>query len=297
MKWTAHQRAVAQAVFVTFLWSTSWVLIKWGLADIPALTFAGLRYALASAVLLPFAFRAGLRAEVRGLGRGTWLQLIVLGCLLYAVAQGAQFLSLVYLPAITTNLLLSFSAVSVAVVGVVALREMPTPWQWAGIGLYLVGVLVYFYPAAMASAEIVGLLIALVSVGANVASSVLGRALNRTQRLRPLTVTTITMTIGSLLLLATALAVDGWTQLSLTSWLTILWLAVVNSAFAFTLWNLTLQTLSAAESSVINNLMMIQIPILAIIFLGERLSPQQWVGLVLAGVGIFVVQLRLGARG
>jgi drug/metabolite transporter (DMT)-like permease len=52
-----HTRAVAQALLVTFLWSTSWVLIKWGLADIPALVFAGLRYTLAFLILLPFVMR------------------------------------------------------------------------------------------------------------------------------------------------------------------------------------------------------------------------------------------------
>jgi drug/metabolite transporter (DMT)-like permease len=43
-------------MFVVSLWATSWVLIKIGLQEIPALTFAGLRYALASLVLLPAAF-------------------------------------------------------------------------------------------------------------------------------------------------------------------------------------------------------------------------------------------------
>ena len=37
---------VLQALFVTFLWSTSWVLIKVGLKEIPAISFAGLRYTL-----------------------------------------------------------------------------------------------------------------------------------------------------------------------------------------------------------------------------------------------------------
>jgi drug/metabolite transporter (DMT)-like permease len=32
-----HVRAVLQALFVTFLWSTSFVLVKIGLQDIPAL--------------------------------------------------------------------------------------------------------------------------------------------------------------------------------------------------------------------------------------------------------------------
>ena len=37
----SRPRAVVQALFVVFLWATSWVLIKIGLQDIPALTFAG----------------------------------------------------------------------------------------------------------------------------------------------------------------------------------------------------------------------------------------------------------------
>ena len=41
--------ALLGAVFVTFLWSTSWVLIKAGIAaDLPPLPFAGLRYAVAA---------------------------------------------------------------------------------------------------------------------------------------------------------------------------------------------------------------------------------------------------------
>jgi len=55
--------AVLQALLVTFLWSTSWVLIKVGLEDLPPLTFAGLRYGLAALVLLPLAVRGGLRGD------------------------------------------------------------------------------------------------------------------------------------------------------------------------------------------------------------------------------------------
>ena len=41
------------ALFVVFLWATSWVLIKFGLEAIPPLTFAGLRYVItAGAVTL-----------------------------------------------------------------------------------------------------------------------------------------------------------------------------------------------------------------------------------------------------
>lgn len=44
MKGDLHLTAVLQALFVTFLWSTSIILVKIGLEDSPALTFAGMRY-------------------------------------------------------------------------------------------------------------------------------------------------------------------------------------------------------------------------------------------------------------
>jgi drug/metabolite transporter (DMT)-like permease len=67
---------------------------------------------------------------------------------------------------------------------------------------------------------------------------------------------------------------------------------VVNTAFAFTLWNHTLRTLPAMESSVINGTMLIQIALLAWLFLGEDLTSQEWIGVILAGLGVLLVQLR-----
>ncbi len=291
-----HLRAVFQAVFVTFLWSTSWVLIKFGLKDIPALTFAGLRYVVASAIMIPFTMRKLKTASFKKLTKGAWLQLFALGFFLYTVTQGAQFLSLFYLPAITTNLLLSFSAVAVAILGIFTLNEHPTKLQWGGIILYLAGVLVYFYPAALPANETIGFFVAIVGVAANVLSSIIGRNINRAGQLDPIIITTFSMGFGSIILLASGLFLHGFPQLSLLNWVIILWLAVVNSAFAFTLWNITLQTLSAAESSIINSLMLVQIPILAYIFLGERLTVQEIVGLVIAGLGILIVQLRKRRR-
>lgn len=50
------------------------------------------------------------------------------------------------------------------------------------------------------------------------------------------------------------------------------------------------------ESSLINNTRLIQIAILAWVFLGESLGPRQVLGLVLASLGTLVVQLA-GGRG
>ena len=65
-----HLQAVLTALFVTFLWSTSWVLIKLGLrASLPTVTFAGLRYGLAWVFLdEPLSLKQILRLALVGAG-------------------------------------------------------------------------------------------------------------------------------------------------------------------------------------------------------------------------------------
>ncbi|MEB2288355.1 MAG: DMT family transporter [Anaerolineae bacterium] len=289
---TAHTRAALQALFVTLLWSTSWVLIKIGLDDIPALTFAGLRYALASLCLLPLAWRSGQLAALRRLPRTGWRRLIALGLLFYTVTQGAQFLGLERLPAATVSLLLSFSAALVPLLGIPLLGETLTRSQWGGVGVYLIGALVYFYPVSIPAGEAVGLLIVLGGVLTNSLSTVLGRDVNRAGTLPALAVTVASMGVGSVALLGAGIVTQGLPALSASGWLIIAWLAVVNTAFAFTLWNHTQRTLPAVETSIINNTMLIQIAVLAWVFLGEALNAREIGGLALAAAGTLLVQLR-----
>lgn len=289
---SSHWAAVGQSLLVTFLWSTSYVLVKIGLVDIPPITFAGLRYSLAFLVLLPFFFRQGQSASLRRLTKRDWLRLAALGMLFYAITQGTNFVGLFYLPTVTVSLLLSFSPVVVALLGILILKEQPRWRQWMGIGLCLIGAFLYFYPLVMPSGQAIGVAIVILGVLANAFSSILGREINRAGNISPLSVTVVSMGIGALVLLASGLAFQGLPQLSLTNWGIILWLAVVNTAFAFTLWNHTLRTLSAMESTVINNTMLIQIAILAWLFLGESLSGQKIVGMIVAALGALLVQLR-----
>jgi drug/metabolite transporter (DMT)-like permease len=287
---SANTTAVLQALFVTFLWSTSWVLVKIALADIPALTFAGLRYTIAFLILLPFAFGKQRIQKIRSLPFKTWGALISLGILFYSITQGTQFWALVYLPAATVSLLLNFTTVIVMVLSVLYLHENPSKTQIMGVVIFLAGVFAFFYPLNFSNTSMIGLVIASVSVLANGLSSVLGRFINRDSGLDAMTVTIVSMGSGSLILLVVGILVQGLPPLSLRNWGIVLWLAVVNSAFAFTLWNHTLRILPSTESSMINNTMLIQIALLAWVFLGETLNWGELLGLGLATVGIMIVQ-------
>ncbi len=291
---STHSRAVLQALFVTFLWSTSWVFIKIGLEGaLPPLTFAGLRYTLAFCCLLPLALRRpDIRVAVRQLRRRDWYRLALLGLLFYAAAQGAQFVGLSLLPAATVNLLLNFSSLIVTIAGIFLLGEYASRSQWLGMGIMLGGALVYFYPVNLPSEQITGIVVVLCGVFATAAGSLLGRGINRAQHLPALAVTTISMGIGAFTLLTIGLLTQGLPPLTLNQWAIIAWLALVNTALAFTLWNHTLRHLTAMESSVINSAMLIQIPILAWVFLGESVGWQQIGGIVLTAAGILLVSLR-----
>jgi drug/metabolite transporter (DMT)-like permease len=224
--------------------------------------------------------------------RRIFIQLFALGLLLYTLTQGANFVALAYLPAVTVNLLWSFSSVTVALLGILFLAEQPTRLQWSGILLGTLGAVIYFYPIALPAGYLVGILVSVIGVLSNAAAVILGRNINRSLQLDPIIVTAISMGIGAIVLLVVGIATQGLPPISPKSWAIIAWLAVVNTAFAFTLWNYTLRILTATESSIINGTMLIWIPILAVLFLGEQISGRELLGLVAVGMGTIIVQLR-----
>jgi drug/metabolite transporter (DMT)-like permease len=267
-------------------------LVKIGLEGIPALFLAGLRYAIAFLFLLPFTSRSGQLARVRDLSPLARARLIALGVLFYSVTQGAVYVTLTYLPAMTTSLLLSFTPVVVALLGLVLLEERPTAIQWFGVSLCLVGVSIYFLPITALRGEAFGFVVVGIAVLANALSSILGRYINRSGELEPMAVTVVSMGSGGVVLFLGGLLAQGFPHLTLVQWAIILWLAIVNSALAFTLWNATLRVLSATESSIINNTMLLQIAVLAWAFLGEQPSGREMLGMLLAALGTLAVQIR-----
>lgn len=283
-------KAILQALLVTMLWSSSWILIKFTISDIPPLTFAGLRYGFASLFLLPGLLKN--RTAIRNLTKQNWQQLILLGIVFYTFTQGGQFITLKYLPTVTFSLLLNFSAIFIAIFGIFLLHEKPSLFQWAGIAVFILGVLLYFTPNPDLQGEWIGYFFAGFTVLANALAALLGRMVNRHGKLPASVTTGVSMSIGAVFLLLAGLTSESFPTLSITNWIVILSLAAVNTAFAFTLWNKSLQVLSAVESGVLNNSMLVQIALLSWIFLRDALSIRDWISLLIATAGMVMVNLR-----
>jgi drug/metabolite transporter (DMT)-like permease len=287
----SHRLAVLLALLVTVLWSSSWILIRWGLDDegLSPLMFAALRYGLAAIVLAGFVIVRERHGRNRyHVDRGFVTRLVLLGVVMYALTQGAMFVALDEQPAATTSLVLSMTPLFVAGLAAVTLAELPSRWQLTGVVMVAVGAALYF--AGDLGATFAGMAAALLALGANVVAAVLGRSVNRAGVLPALTITTVSMAIGAGVLVFTAVGYEGIPAVTGRGWLIIFWLAVVNTAFAFTLWNLSLQRLSAVESASINNTMLVQIALLAWVFLGEAPGAVALLGIALVTVGVYIVQ-------
>ena len=285
----SHLRAIGTALFVTVLWSSSWILVRSGLDDeqIAPLTFAGLRYTLAAVVLLGWSTsRPAHRAQLRGLTRSRWSSLAVLGIVYFSITQGAQFVAIDAQPAATSSLMLAPTALLVALLSSRSLGEPPQRVQFIGAALIVGGALLYF--SGDLGATVLGMAASVIGLTANATGSLLGRSANRGSTLSPVVVTTASMSIGAPVLLITGVAVEGIPSLTARAVAIIAWLAVVNTAVAFTLWNRSLRHLAAVESSAINNTMLIQIAVLAWIFLGESPGLIGVVGIGVVSLGAFL---------
>lgn len=286
-----HTRAILTALLVTVLWSSSWVLIRWGLDDenLSPLVFAGIRYLLAASVLIALvAATPRFRREVASLTGRRWGQLALLGLVFVAVAQGAQFVAIGAQPAASTSLVLSLTPLLVVASSAIALAERPATRQVIGAALIVLGAVVYFSGDLGFSA--IGLIASVVGLVANAVGSLMGRGLNRDRATSPLVVTVVSMSAGAAALVGAGVLSEGWPVISGRAWLIIIWLALVNTALAFTLWNRSLRILSATESAAINNTMLIQIALLAWLFLDEVPAIADIVGMLAVSAGVYLAQ-------
>lgn len=119
------------------LWASSYAAAKIGLADISPYLFVAIRLALAAAaaILMVLALRRPWRPVVR-----RWPHLLIGGALVHGLALATAHAALVTVAATPTALVHAFHPVLTAALGVFLLGERFAWWQWVGVALGLIGV-------------------------------------------------------------------------------------------------------------------------------------------------------------
>ncbi|MBI4772386.1 MAG: DMT family transporter [Chloroflexi bacterium] len=108
-----------------------------------------------------------------------------------------------------------------------------------------------------------------------------------------LPLTAIPLAFGGGLLLLAGLAIEGPSRLPAGTWGLVLWLAVVNTALAYLLYNHALQVLTALEMNVMLNLTPLGTAALAWWLLQERPAVVQLAGIVAVIGGVLMVQMKV----
>jgi drug/metabolite transporter (DMT)-like permease len=123
-------------LFAVF-WASSYAAAKIGLADISPYAFVAIRLtiAAAAAVVLALALK-----RPRGPLRRRWPHLLIGGALVHGLALSTAHAALISVAATPTALVHAFHPILTAALGVLILGETFAWWQWLGVALGLLGV-------------------------------------------------------------------------------------------------------------------------------------------------------------
>ncbi len=270
--------------------STSAVLVRLA-GSVSAFEIAFWRLIVATAVLLPFAFREyNVRDAIAG-----WRKFALYGATL-AVHFVAYIAALQFAPVAHVLPLLYTSTVMLAILSAVLLAEPLRPAQVVGILVVLVGVAVLAgFEPRLTTRVLIGDALALVSAAAYAAYSIVGR--RERSRLPLLTYATAVygfaalwvLPFGLVAFLRAGFAVERYDVQVVAA---LLGLGLIPNTIGHTLYNAAVRRLNAAIANVIYTQEMTGAIILAWAILGEVPSLNAVIGALIMLAGILLVLLR-----
>jgi drug/metabolite transporter (DMT)-like permease len=281
---------VSLYALLVLIWSSTWVAIKIGLEDAPALLGAGMRFAAAGLVLLAIA------AVSRRPLHTDWLLAGILALLPFAFAYGLVYWGEQYIPSGLAAVLFGVLPLYVGVLAAFLLPDEPLRAR------LVVGVLIALGGLALTFAESLELgdeELALAGAAA-LALSPLGAAAGtvslkrRAGELDAVVLNGWGMVGGGVLLLVASAVGESWNELAWTaeSIGSISYLALVGSAIPFVVLTILLRHLTAQAMSFLPMLL----PFGALVF-GAALYDEAITLRALAGAGLVAVGLLIAQGG
>jgi len=226
-------RLVASLAAVYVIWSSTYLVMRIAVTELPPLLMAGMRYSSAGLVMLAAARHRGVAWP----SARQWLRVAPIGALLFVggngfVALGERTVSSGG-AAVVCAMMPLWTGVLAAVTG-----ERPTSREWLSLVVGFVGVLVLMGGPSLAGAPIDIFLILLAPI-AWALGSVFGRRFAKAQKSDTVMLSAMQMLTGGAALTISGLA-HGETMpahASPQAWLALAYLAVFGSLIAFTAYN------------------------------------------------------------
>lgn len=281
-------------------WGANYALVKVLLRTLPPRAFNGARLSLASAVFLgaigALALRRGhgLDAVRARLTPRDWAVLILLALVGQFGYQAFFAEGMARTSVANASLTIGCTPIMVSIVSAALGQDRLGLAHWAGITASAVGMYLIVGVGARVSGEsLAGDLLMIACVVCWTVYTIAGRELLR--RYSPLTVTGLSMAIGTLIYLPFA-----WPQIAATSWSAQpprIWIGIALSALlalnvGYVIWYMGVQRLGSARTSVYSNLVPVAALVTAALWLGESIGGIKLAGAVLVIGGLLVTRVR-----
>ena len=277
--WTAF-------AIVSFVWGSTWLAIKIGLGSMPPFLGAGIRFAIASLILLVIVRLRRTRVPLTAEARKVYLILgtISFGLCYALVYWGEQFIS-----SGLSSLLFAAYPFFVALFSHFLLAgERLTPYKITGIVLGIAGLIVIFQGDLLLadSSAVPGMAAVLVSTVLQAYALVMTK--KHGQAIDPFAMNLVGMTIGTIVLLTLGIVFERGRPVVLDGAAvgSLLYLAAVGSVLAFVTYYWLLKRIEAVYVSITSFINPIVAVILGAVVLGESLTPQAAAGAVLVLAGL-----------
>jgi len=274
------------------IWGSTWLFIKLGLADLPPITFAGVRFVIACSILF---FLIRVRRIPLPRARADWILLAGSGILSFGLNYGLVFWGEQY---ITSGLAALLQATLPAFGLVFAHLHLPSErLTWKKIGGVVLGVcgvgVVFSNQLVVSGRQALAGCVALVLSAMFAAySNVLVKAFGK--HLNPAVLSAGQMLFGLLLLLSVGIPLEGnplrfhWTPIAVIA---MFYLAIVGSVIAFLLYYWLVLNMDVTKSMLIALVTPVVAVILGMIVLGEEFGWRTLAGgaMIMLGIGFIVV--------
>lgn len=280
--------------FLCLVWGSTWIALKISLEGLPPFLGAGLRFAVAAAILLLLVLvkRIPLRIKAREL----WL-IVATGMLMYGADYGLVYWGAQYLTAGATAIFFSTFSLFTIIWSNFIFRQEAFSWRkFTGVAVGFVGILVVFFDQLIITRFNINIAMAAAAVitGAAAGGAALVMVKKFLSKINPLLLTLYQMVTGIFILLVIGSTVEDLHLIRLSQRVVtaVLYLGIVGSALAFTIFYWLLQRLSAITLSLIIYIT----PLVALVgdyfFFSEVLPPRSVAGMALVFLGIWLTQMR-----
>lgn len=278
-------------LLLCIVWGTTWIFIKLGLADLPPVSFAAMRFTVACLILLPIILIQKIEFPK---GAKVWIIILITGLLQFSFNYGLLFWGEQY---ITSGLAAVLQA-TIPAFGLILARiyvgEPITGLKIVSILLGLLGVGVIFREQLFLNGQMAffGSLAVVVGAFGAAYASVLTKA--KGGGLNPASLVFGQMLVGQIPLWSVGLSIEGnpfnfrWTWQAV---ICVFYLAIIGSIVAFWLYYWLLSKIDVTRAMMIAFVT----PLVAVFvgsFFGEKLNIQTLFGGLLILLSVFLIVIR-----